>query len=293
MATVLEGRPVARAILAQARDDLAEYVTQAGRPPELATVMAGDDDSAAAYLRAIHRTFNRVGIPVRDVSLPSDVTESALRATLDELNADAAVSGIIVLQPLPSHLPGGLASELVDPAKDVDGVTPANAGRLAVGLPALPPSTPAGGMAILEHYGVPIAGRHTVVIGRSPVVGLPMALMLLAANATVTVCHSRTTDLPAVTRQADILVAAAGRPGLVRPDMVKPGATVIDFGVNFVDGVMVGDVEPAVGEVAGGLTPVPGGTGAVTNAILVRNTLRAAWAALGGRRAASAPVGDR
>ncbi|MFO7270534.1 MAG: bifunctional 5,10-methylenetetrahydrofolate dehydrogenase/5,10-methenyltetrahydrofolate cyclohydrolase [Sphaerobacter thermophilus] len=285
MAIALEGRPVARAILERAREELAEYVTQAGRPPELATVLAGDDASAAAYVRAIHRTFDRVGIPVRDVTLPGDVAESELRDAVERLNADPAVSGIIILQPLPRHLPAGIASELVDPAKDVDGVTPYSAGRLAVGLPALPPSTPAGGMAILEHYGIEIAGSHAVVIGRSPVVGLPMALMLIAADATVTVCHSRTPDLPAMTRQADILVAAAGRPGLVRPEMVKPGATVIDFGVSFVDGRMVGDVEPAVGEVAGALTPVPGGTGAVTNAILVQNTLRAAWAALGGRRA--------
>ncbi|MDI3340379.1 MAG: bifunctional 5,10-methylenetetrahydrofolate dehydrogenase/5,10-methenyltetrahydrofolate cyclohydrolase [Sphaerobacter sp.] len=256
------------------------YVTQTGRLPELGVVLAGADRSALAYLRAIRRTFRRVGIPLRELALPADVSEPTLRAAAAELNRDPAVSGVLVLQPLPHHLPPGIASELVDPAKDVDGITATSAGRLALGLPTMPPSTPAGGMAILEHYGLPIAGRTAVVVGRSPVVGLPMALLLLAANATVTICHRGTADLAAATRRADILVAAAGRPGLITPEMVKPGATVIDFGVNVVDDQLVGDVEPAVAEVAGALTPVPGGTGAVTNAILVRHTLRAAWSAL-------------
>lgn len=280
MSNRLSGKPVARAILDAAREDLERYVTQAGRTPELAVVLVGDDPGSIAYRRAIHRTFEDVGITVRDVTLAADATEDAVREAVGALNNDASVNGILVLQPLPNHLPPRLASDIVDPAKDVDGITPVNAGHLAIGQSQLPPSTPAGGMAILEHYGIDPAGKHAVVVGRSPVVGLPMALMLLNANATVTVCHSRTADLGAITRQADLLVAAVGRHAIIQPDMVKPGATVIDFGVNFVDGKMVGDVDPAVAEVASGLTPVPGGTGAVTNAILVRDTLRAAWAQL-------------
>lgn len=282
MALSLDGRPVARALLRQARDDLATYVKRAGRPPELAVVLAGRDESSVAYLKAIRRTFSKIGLGVRAVEMPSSVDEHEFRAAVDGLNADPSVNGILVLQPLPPHLPAKLASDTVDPTKDVDGVTPLNAGRLVLGLKSLVPSTPAGGLEILRHYGIPIEGQHAVVLGRSPVVGMPMAHLLLAANATVTICHSRTLHLAEIARSADLLVAATGRPGIVTPEMVKPGATVVDFGVNFIDGRMVGDVDPAVEQVAGALTPVPGGTGAVTNAILIRNTIAAAWNQLGG-----------
>ncbi|HUZ00396.1 MAG TPA: bifunctional 5,10-methylenetetrahydrofolate dehydrogenase/5,10-methenyltetrahydrofolate cyclohydrolase [Thermomicrobiaceae bacterium] len=276
MATMLDGRAVARAVLRDVRAESAEFTTRTGKHPGLAAVLAGHEESAYAYFLAIQRSFRAAELAVRPIDLPVTVSESQLRHVLEELNRDPAVNGVIVLQPLPPQVPADLPSELLDPAKDVDGITPESAGRLALGLDHLPPSTPAGGMAILRHYQIPLVGRHAVVIGRSPVVGKPMALLLLAANATVTICHSHSRDLPRIARGADILVAAAGQPGMVTPDFVKPGATVIDFGVTFVDGRLVGDVDPAVADVAGALTPVPGGTGVVTNAMLALNTVRAA-----------------
>lgn len=281
MAKALEGRPVSRALLVTTRDDLADIVTRIGRTPALAAVLTGNDESAVAYLRAIQRSFRRAGLTVQVTQLPESVSEDRFRDTLGRLNDDPLINGIIVLQPLPRHLPARIASELVAPGKDVDGITPESAGYLAIGAARLLPSTPAGGMEILRYYDIPIAGRHAVVVGRSSVVGKPMALLLLDADATVTVCHSRTPDLAAFTRQADILVAAAGRAGLITAQMVCPGATVLDFGVNFREGQIIGDVDPNAAEVAGAITPVPGGTGVVTNAILIRNTLRAARAQLG------------
>lgn len=277
MARLLEGKPVARAVLDSVRAELARYVTRTGRAPQLAAVLTGDDPGAHAYFRAIKRTFQSVEIPIMPVQLPETISEGAFRQVIAGLNQDPAITGIIVLQPLPAQLPQNLPSLVIDPAKDVDGITPGNAGRLALGMRSIHPSTPAGGIEILRYYDIPIEGKRAVVIGRSNVVGKPMSLLLLAANATVTICHSYTHDLGQITRTADILASATGKPWLVTPDMVKPGATVIDFGVNFLDGRLVGDVDPAVTEVAGAITPVPGGTGVVTNAILARNTL---WAAL-------------
>ncbi len=277
MARLLEGKPVARAVLESVRADLAEYVTRTGHAPQLAAILTGDDPGAHAYFRAIKRTFQSFEIPIMPVQLPEAVSEGAFRQVIAGLNQDSSITGIIVLQPLPSQLPRNLPSLVIDPAKDVDGITPGNAGRLALGMPSIHPSTPAGGIEILRFYGIPVDGKRAVVIGRSNVVGKPMSLLLLAANATVTVCHSHTRDLGEITKTADILASATGKPCLVRPEMVKPGAAVIDFGVNFIDGRLVGDVDPAVAEVAGALTPVPGGTGMVTNAILARNTL---WAAI-------------
>lgn len=276
MSTALEGRPVSRAVLAAVRAESDQFTTQTGDTPTLAVLLAGQDESARAYFNAIQRTFRSASLALRPLALPADVDADQVRAVLDGLNHDPGVNGVIVLQPLPAQVPHDLPSRLLDPAKDVDGITPESAGRLALGLDHLPPSTPAGGMAILRHYDVPLAGREAVVIGRSPVVGKPMALLLLAADATVTVCHSRSHDLARIARRADVLVAAAGRPRMVTAEFVKPGATVIDFGVTVVDGKLVGDVDPAVSEVAGALTPVPGGTGVVTNAVLARNTVRAA-----------------
>jgi methylenetetrahydrofolate dehydrogenase (NADP+)/methenyltetrahydrofolate cyclohydrolase len=248
-----------------------------GHAPQLAAVLAGDDQGAHAYFRAIKRTFHAIEIPIMAVQLPSAVSEGEFRQVMADLNHDQAITGVIVLHPLPPQLPPDLPSLVVDPAKDVDGITPANAGRLALKMPALHPSTPAGAIEILRFYGIPVDGRRAVVIGRSNVVGKPMALLLLAADATVTICHSHTRELGEITKTADILASATGVPWLVTADMIQPGATVIDFGINFLDGRLVGDVAPDVAEVAGALTPVPGGTGLVTNAILARNTL---WAAL-------------
>lgn len=274
-ARLLEGQPVARDVLAGARDEITEIITQ-GREIELAVVLAGVEPDALAYLKAIRRTCRSVQLPLRVVELPAECSPDDLRAAIDGLNADPAVAGILVLQPLPSRIPASLPAETVAPDKDVDGITIVNAGRLFAGLDALVPSTPAGGLAILHHYEVPLAGREAVVLGRSLVVGRPMALLLLGAHATVTIAHSRSRDLDALTRRADILVAAVGRPGTIRPDMVKPGATVIDFGVTVIEGKIVGDVDPAVVDVAGALSPVPGGTGVVTNAMLIGNVLKAA-----------------
>jgi len=274
----LDGRPVARALRERARDELQRFQNVYSVTPGLAIVLVGDDPSAHAYRDAIVKASAGVEIPTRVVSLPATVEQRRLNRAIIELNDDEAIHGILVLQPLPPHLTRVEIADLIDPLKDIDGITTYNAGRLFHDdRDALAPSTPSGGMALLKHYEIPLAGRHAVVIGRSPVVGRPMAAMLLAENATVTTCHSRTADIASFTRQADILVAAVGKPNTVSAEMVKPGATVVDFGVNFLDGQMTGDVDAAsVAEVAGWLTPVPGGTGRVTTAILLRNTIKAA-----------------
>lgn len=274
---VLDGKPVAREIIDHAREELDRFVKETGQPPRLAAVIAGSRPDSVAYLNAIKRSCRRAGIELASVSLPDDITAVDLTAAIEALNHDVSVNGIIVLQPLPRHVPPDLASRLIAPEKDVDGITIENVGRLALGQPALLPSTPAGGMAILSHYDMPLSGRRAVVVGRSPVVGKPLALLLLQADATVTICHSRSREIDTITRQADILLAAAGKAGLIVPEMVQPGAVVIDFGVNVVDGKLIGDVDSSVAGIASAMTPVPGGTGVVTNAILIRQTVQAAW----------------
>jgi methylenetetrahydrofolate dehydrogenase (NADP+)/methenyltetrahydrofolate cyclohydrolase len=293
MTELLDGRPVSRALRARARDELARYRNVYSRTPGLAIVLVGDDPSAHAYRDAIIKASASVEMPARIVGLPATVDQHRLNDAIVELNADGDIDGILVLQPLPPHLSRVEIADLVDPMKDIDGITTYNAGRLFHDdRNALAPSTPAGGMALLKHYQIPLSGRHAVVIGRSPVVGRPMAAMLLAENATVTNCHSRTADIGAFTRQADIVVSAVGKPRTVRGDMIKPGATVIDFGVNFVDGRMIGDVDAdSVEGIAGRLTPVPGGTGRVTTSILLRNTIKAATLRVQ-RRAGSASQND-
>jgi methylenetetrahydrofolate dehydrogenase (NADP+)/methenyltetrahydrofolate cyclohydrolase len=275
---LLDGRPVARVLRERARAELARYRNTYGQTPGLAVVLVGDDPSAGAYRDAIVKVAASVELPVEALALPSTITQQEISAIIRELNAREAVNGFLVLQPLPPHLSRVDVADVLDPLKDIDGITTFNAGRLFHDdRDVLAPSTPTGGMALLKHYNVPLAGQHAVVLGRSPIVGKPMAALLLAENATVTTCHSRTRELGHFARQADILVAAVGRPGVVTGDMVKPGATVVDFGVNFVDGQMVGDVDAAsVAQVAGRLTPVPGGTGRVTTSVLVRNTIKAA-----------------
>jgi methylenetetrahydrofolate dehydrogenase (NADP+) / methenyltetrahydrofolate cyclohydrolase len=281
MALVLDGRSVARDIRARLREDIDDFVKQAGRPPAAFGVLVGEESSSIAYFRALRRSFGKLGIPLESVALPEDVPVEQFTDCLSDLNQNDQIDGIIVFQPLPSHLPTKLLSTTLDAAKDIDGATATNAGNLALGLPSLVPSTPAGGIEILRHYNIPIARSRAVVVGRSPVVGLPMAHLLITLDATVTICHSRTSDLAAETRRADIVALAAGRPGVLTADMVRPGATVIDFGVTFVDGQIVGDAAEDVASVAGAITPVPGGTGVVTNAILARNTLVAAARAAG------------
>lgn len=255
-----------------------------GRPaPVLATVMVGSDPSAAAYRSSILRTLRRVPIDHRAVDLPLALDDRGLKETLRALSEDDGVTGVLVLMPLPDHLSPAVVYEYLSPLKDIDGITPVNAGRLHMGLPSLRPSTPQGGVELLDHYGVEIAGRRVVVVGRSNVVGRPLSSLFTQRHATVTVCHRRTVDLPGICREADILAVAAGSPGLVRAGMVRPGAVVLDFGVNAVDDGIVGDVAfDEVAEVAGAITPVPGGTGPVTALVLARNTVAAGFAAQGG-----------
>ncbi len=281
---LLDGGPVARAIRKEVRGGVEALVRERGVRPCLAAVLVGNDPASEVYVAGKQRDCERVGITSRLVRLPEDCTRERLVATLAQLSADREVHGILVQQPLPPQLDAAEASALVDPGKDVDGLTPVQAGRLLRGEPGFVPCTPLGVMEILRFYEIPVAGRHAVVVGRSTLVGRPVALLLLHANATVTICHSRTADLPAMTRQGDILVAATGRPGLIRPDMVRPGVAVIDVGITRTDTGLVGDVDPAVGEVAE-LTPVPGGVGPMTRAMLLRNTLEAArqWSSSGPR----------
>lgn len=252
-------------------------------PPALATVLVGNDPSALAYRSSIERTLGRVSISHHPVNLPVDIARDAFSAEIRRLSNDVAVTGVLVLMPLPSHLPQSLVYENLTPLKDVDGITPVNAGRMHMGLPSLRPSTPQGGIELLDHYGIEIEGRRITVVGRSNVVGRPLASLLVQRHATVTICHRRTVDLPSLTLQGDILCVAAGHAKLITGDMVKRGAVVLDFGVNAVGEGIAGDVAfDEVSEVAGAVTPVPGGTGPVTALVLARNTVAAGFAAQSG-----------
>jgi methylenetetrahydrofolate dehydrogenase (NADP+)/methenyltetrahydrofolate cyclohydrolase len=277
-ADLLDGRPVARAIRERARDELQRFRNVYGIMPGVTVVLVGEDPSAHAYRDAIVKAAAGIDMQAEVVALPADIDQAELNRTIELVNARRDIHGCLVLQPLPPHLSRIEVADRLDPLKDIDGITTFNAGRLFHDdRDVLAPSTPAGGMALLKHYQVPISGQHAVVVGRSPVVGRPMAAMLLAENATVTTCHSRTRDLARFTRDADILVAAIGKPCTIDGAMVKQGATGVDFGVNFVDGQMTGDIDAtSVAQVASRLTPVPGGTGRVTTAILLRNTIKAA-----------------
>lgn len=273
-AMILDGRALAKALREEIRADV-QAMPQA---PSLAVVRVAGDEASARYLRTIRKGCEEVGIGFAAHELPAETSQVELEALIAALSADAAVSGIMLQAPLPKHLDTGAAVARLDPRKDVDGVHPHSAGLLALGLPGLVPNTPAGGIELLRRYGVPIEGRRAVVVGRSAVVGKPMALLLLQEHATVTICHSRTRDLAAVVREAEIVVAATGKAGLITGAMLRPGAAVVDFGVNVLaDGSLVGDVDFAsAAEVAGAITPVPGGTGPMTNVMLLRNVLKAA-----------------
>jgi methylenetetrahydrofolate dehydrogenase (NADP+)/methenyltetrahydrofolate cyclohydrolase len=242
----------------------------------LATVLVGDDPASHIYIDKKHEAARGAGIETRDVRLPASASEDEVLGLVEDLNADDDVDGILVQLPLPSQIDEVLVTHAVDPVKDVDGFHPVNAGNLYLGTPLHVPATAWGCMELLAEYKIDIAGADAVVIGRSEIVGRPMSMLLLSAHATVTICHSRTRDLGEHTRRADIVVAAVGRPWLVTPEMVKPGAAVIDVGINRTDAGLRGDVDPAVAEVAGFLTPVPGGVGPMTIALLLRSTLKAA-----------------
>ncbi|HEY8370142.1 MAG TPA: bifunctional methylenetetrahydrofolate dehydrogenase/methenyltetrahydrofolate cyclohydrolase FolD [Thermodesulfobacteriota bacterium] len=287
MANILNGKAVAQAVRARVAAEAAALVRTTGVTPGLAVVLVGDDPASAVYVRNKDRACREAGMASTTHHLPADTSESALLDLLARLNADRTVHGILVQLPLPKHIREARVLEAIDPAKDVDGFHPENVGLLTIGRPRFVPATPAGIVALLEAAAVDPAGRRAVVIGRSNIVGKPAALLLLHRHATVTVCHSRTADLPAVVREADIVVAAIGKPQAVKGDWIKPGAVVIDVGINRLpDGRLVGDVEfEAASRVAGAITPVPGGVGPMTIAMLLDNTLAAA------RRAAAVAAG--
>lgn len=276
--TLLKGAPVAREIRGQTLDEIAVLREKYGVRPRLAIIRIGDDPSSAAYARSMKRACEKVEVASELIERPDDISEDLACDLIKQLNDRQDVHGIILLQPLPGHIDTKQLTMQISPSKDVDGANPWNAGRLAAGDPtAFAPSTPAGGMELLKYYGVELQGKHAVVVGRSNVVGQPMAGLLLNNDATVTITHSKTRDLASFTRQADVLVTAVGRKKLISAEMVKPGVIVIDFGVNVIDGDLVGDVDTeSVQKVASAITPVPGGTGSVTTAMVVRNTTRAA-----------------
>jgi methylenetetrahydrofolate dehydrogenase (NADP+)/methenyltetrahydrofolate cyclohydrolase len=281
-ARVIDGRAVAAELRARLAEDVAAFAAAHGSPPGLATVLIGDDPASAVYVGSKQRQCEEIGMRSFGVRLDAAVSEAAAIAEIERLNADPAVNGIIVQLPVPDHLDGVKLTGLVDVGKDVDGLTPLSAGLLALGRPGLRPCTPSGVMLLLESAGAVLEGAEAVVIGRSNLFGKPMGQLLLAANATVTTCHSRTRDLGEVCARADILIAAIGRPQFVPGDWVKPGAVVIDVGVNRLESGLVGDVDfAAAAERASAITPVPGGVGPMTIACLLRNTVLAAHAAVG------------
>jgi methylenetetrahydrofolate dehydrogenase (NADP+) / methenyltetrahydrofolate cyclohydrolase len=271
-ATIIDGKGLALKV----RAEVAEEVAAFGEPVCLATILVGDDPASHIYVGSKHKASAEAGIEGRDHRFPATTPESEILDLIAELNADERVDGILVQLPLPAHMDETKVTYAVDPAKDVDGFHPLNAGLLYLGTPSLVPATPLGVMRMLEEYEVSLEGANAVVIGRSEIVGKPMAMLLLLEHATVTICHSRTRDLAEITRAADVLVAAVGRRALVTPDMVKPGATVVDVAMVRTDEGLFGDVDKAVADVAGLLTPVPGGVGPMTIAMLLHNTLTAA-----------------
>lgn len=276
-ATILDGKAVAAAV----KQEVAAAVAELERPPGLATVLVGDDPASHTYVRGKRKDAAEVGIRSIHHELDASVSQDDLHDLIDFLNADEDVDGILVQLPLPGDLDGELAVERIDPHKDVDGLHPFNLGKLLLGRPGLRPCTPSGVIRILEHYDIDLQGKRAVVVGRSFLVGRPLAMMLSArgADATVTLAHSRTENLESLTRTAEILIAAVGVPEMITGEHVSPGAVVIDVGINRVDGRLVGDVAfDEVVEVAGAITPVPGGVGPMTRAMLLVNTLKAARA---------------
>jgi len=276
-AEIIDGRAVAKEVRAQVAGDVAAWAAEQGRPPGLATVLVGDDPASAIYVANKRKACAQVGIADFHRQLPGDSTQEEVAALLGELADDPEVSGILLQLPVPRPLDGPALTALIPPEKDVDGLTPISAGRLSQGTPGLRPCTPLGVIELLDRYEVAIEGAEAVVVGRSNLVGKPVSSLLLARNATVTICHSRTVDLAAVCSRADILIAAVGVPRLLGAGHVKPGAAVIDVGMNRLEDGLAGDVDfEAARAVAGLITPVPGGVGPMTIAMLLRNTLTAA-----------------
>jgi methylenetetrahydrofolate dehydrogenase (NADP+) / methenyltetrahydrofolate cyclohydrolase len=276
-ARTIDGKAVAAAVRERVKVDVAAFKAETGRTPGLATVLVGEDPASEVYVGMKRRNTEEVGMRSIHHEPEASIDEDELLALVRELNEDEAVDGILVQLPLPAHIDENAIVAAIDPGKDVDGLTPVNAGLLAHGAPGLVPCTPAGVMELLAHEGVELEGAEAVVVGRSKLVGVPVARLLLGANATVTTCHSRTRDLDAVCRRADVLVAAVGVPQLLGGEAVKPGAVVIDVGVNRLEEGLVGDVDfEAAAAVAAAITPVPGGVGPMTIAMLLSNTLTAA-----------------
>ena len=298
MSRVLDGAAIAAEIKAEVAEEV-ELLAAQGIRPGLAAVLVGHVPASEIYVRSKVKTCAELGLFSEMITPPEAVTTEEMLALVADLNAREDIDGILIQLPLPAHVDAKLLLDSVVPEKDVDGFHPVNAGRIQAGRPALAPCTPAGVIEILKRSGIPIAGQHAVVVGRSDIVGKPAAMLLLHENATVTICHSKTRDLPSITRQADILVAAIGRPGFITPKMVKPGATVIDVGINRITdpaefekffagdakraetfakrgSTIVGDVHPKAFEIADAYTPVPGGVGPLTIAMLMSNTVRAA-----------------
>jgi methylenetetrahydrofolate dehydrogenase (NADP+)/methenyltetrahydrofolate cyclohydrolase len=283
-ATIIDGKAIAARVRGEVADGVTDLAPRLGRAPGLATVLVGEDPGSAVYVGGKQRASQEVGMASFDVRLPGTASFEEIAAELERLNADPAVDGMLLQLPVPEPLDGAALTGLIDPSKDVDGLTPVNAGLLALGRPGLRPCTPAGVLELLADTGVELEGAEAVVVGRSNLFGKPMAQLLLGENATVTVCHSRTHDLREVCARADVLIAAVGRPRLIGRDFVKPGAVVIDVGINRLTpeeaqnrSGLVGDVDfTAVSDVASAITPVPGGVGPMTVAFLLRNTLQAA-----------------
>jgi len=278
-ARIIDGKAVAAEVRERVAAEVVAFEAEQGRTPVLVTVIVGDDPASEVYVAGKHRACEQVGIRSSHHGLSAETTQQELIALVEELNADPDVDGILVQLPVPEQIDPDRITAAIDPGKDVDGLTPVNAGRLAQGMPGLVSCTPAGVMELLRHEGVDLEGADVVVVGRSKLVGVPVSRLLLAANATVTMCHSRTRDLAGVCRRADVLVAAVGVPRLLGGDAIKPGGVVIDVGINRTDTGLVGDVDfEAAAEVASAITPVPGGVGPMTVAMLLVNTLAAARA---------------
>jgi len=276
-ASIIDGKAVGARVRAEVAQDVESFVSEHGRPPGLATILVGDDPASAVYVNGKQKACAEAGIQGFDHRLPADASEDEVIALIERCNADDDVSGILCQLPVPPHMDGVKLTGLIDPLKDVDGLTAISAGLLALGREGMRPCTPEGVMILLAEAGAQLEGAEAVVIGRSNLFGKPMAQLLLQANATVTTCHSRTRDLPGVCARADVLIAAVGRARMVKRDWVKPGAIVIDVGMNRLEDGLAGDVDfDEVAEVASAITPVPGGVGPMTIACLLRNTVKAA-----------------
>jgi methylenetetrahydrofolate dehydrogenase (NADP+) / methenyltetrahydrofolate cyclohydrolase len=290
-ATILNGSELAKSMRVEIEVEVADFVAKTAKKPTAAVVRAGDDPASVSYGNALEKALGGRGLGFQLHTLPGTATLPEIVALVAKLNKDPQIHGIMIQEPLPKGIDEAAVKDALSPGKDVDGVHPVNIGRLAqaqpIGRPPMVgpffvPATPSGGMEILKRNNITIAGKHAVVVGRSNIVGKPMALMLLRENASVTMCHSQTSDLPGICRTADILCAAVGKANMIKGDWIKPGAVVIDFGVNFLNDKMIGDVDfESAAKVAGMITPVPGGTGPMTNIMLMKNTINAAKIALG------------